>query len=353
MSPQFVRFVNESLFPELEATHTRLYAQGLVRSPPFPLLTNCTLNDFVLIVCGIVSPTNVTAFRNLFLSHGMRLVRCSKPGVPNIADFTAVLGGIATIEILVRVLDNKLGIVSSFTSDRSGEPSMIYSGGSAPISFPSMILELLGPVISPSLDTLHEGNRTFAGLPPDPLCWRFSADSSAYLNALKSLVVNELQSLRYRAFDDARYESVTATPHLPPVPSPILTPSILTRTGLICRASPAASQSNVHHHMRRLLSLSGSDSVSDGNNPDCPRSDRPFGSASDSYNDHDNSYDLYRAESNTRALEPRTACYNWSKYSACHKGFHCTFSHDPVVCLAYLRSQMTNGPPRSDLPLLS
>jgi hypothetical protein len=249
------------------------------------------------------------------------------------------------LEILVHVLGSKLGRVSSLTSGRSGEPSMIYTGGTASTStsFPSMILKLLGPVLSPCLDALHTGNHTFAGLPTDLLCWRFSADASAYLDALKSLVFQDLQRLRNRAFDDARYKSVTATPHLASVPSPIRTPSILTRPGFVRRENPSTSQSHVHHLTRRLLSLSGSDSAPDGRNPDSPRPDRPYSNEGD----HDNSYDLYREESNTSALEPRTACHNWSKYSDCHESLHCTFSHDPVVCLAYLQELYRSlGPER-------
>ena len=344
LSPQFVRFVDISVFPELEAAHAQLYAQGLVRSPPLPTLANCTFSDFVLILCDIVGPTNVAAFRNLFLATGSKLIRCSKPGVPSVADFTEILSSFVTLGILVHVLGNKLGRATSLTSDRSIEPSMVYAGGTAAISFPLMILSLLGPAIVPSLETLHAGCTKFPDLHLDPLRWRFSTDSVAYLAALKSLVLKESQGSRTHAFDNARYEVVQATgaPVAPPapVPNPLLPVGTRSRLASLTadfdklapyldprsdggvEYSPIGDyrclnsimppkprdtllsaptpedldriESDLHAMRHRLFGISGSGSIPEGRTADGRRADR-------SYSDRDRDYSSRDYDDRSRA----------------------------------------------------
>ena len=426
MSPVFARFVDISLWGELETTHASLYTQGLVRSPPLPTLTNCSIGDFKLILCEIVGPTTVAAFCTLFLTTGSKLIRCSKPGVPSVADFTEMLSGFVMLEILVNVLGNKLGRASSLTSDRSGEPSMVYTGGSIATSFPLMILSLLGPAISPALDILHTGHRKFPNLHLDPRRWQFSTDSAAYLVALKSLVLLESQGSRTQAFGNARYEvaQAIAAPAAPPtlvppalVPSnppspahikarfasfppdydraafaadwervaPYIDPSnpygsveyppygdyrslnsimpARSRETLV-NAPTAADLNRMESELlamrHRLFGISGSGSVPDGRTADGRRDrnpssraydDRSRDSRSSAHSRDDRSRDAQTSD-NTRhnrvriaPLESRPACYSWSKNSECRKGSDCTFSHDSITCLEYLRSELVRTNP--------
>ena len=412
MAPQYVRVVDLSLFPELEATHTRLHALGLVRSTPFATLTNCSLQDFIVILCEVVSPTTVAAFRNLFLANGSRLIRCSKPGVPSVADFTEILAGFVMLKILVHVLGSKLGRLSSSTSDRSGEPSMVYTGGATATSFPLMILALLGPAVAPSLEILHAGNGTFPGLHADPLRWRFSMDSVAYLAALKSLVLTESQGCRTHAFDNARYEvALPISPASPSVSNPLLAAGSRARLAslaadfevlapyitshvdadkplpahddyrslnamvinspvkprnVILKAPTVDDLERIESDLlvmkNHLFGISGSGSIPEGRTADGRRSDRGYSNSRDRDRTRDDRSRDSRTQANTRSnaaprrevriatLESRPACYSWSKHSDCRYGSDCTYSHDSATCLEYLRSHLGRANPQDPNP---